>query len=162
MITSLKWYFHYSVIHTVQIGDNRGYGTLHWGYEWRLSQPNALNSGLGSIAGKCVALWCKISLQWRHGRDGVSNHQPHHCLLNRLFRRRSKKTSKAPRHWPVTGEFPAQRPVTRKMFPFDDVTGQSTTTIIKTKVGSQKRGYQLWFRIRLFNERSPIWPAHTI
>ena len=31
----------------------------------------------------------------RHnGRDSVSNHQPHHCLLNRLFRRRSKKTSK--------------------------------------------------------------------
>ena len=35
------------------------------------------------------------SLQWRHsGRDGVSNHQPHDCLLNRLFRGRSKKTSK--------------------------------------------------------------------
>ena len=34
-------------------------------------------------------------LQWRHnGRDSVSNHQPHACLLNRLFRRRSKKTSK--------------------------------------------------------------------
>ena len=34
------------------------------------------------------------TLQWRHnGRDGVSNHQPHDCLLNRLFRRRSKKTS---------------------------------------------------------------------
>ena len=34
-------------------------------------------------------------LQWRHnGQDGVSNHQPLHCLLNRLFRRRSKKTSK--------------------------------------------------------------------
>ena len=32
---------------------------------------------------------------WRHnGRDSVSNHQPHDCLLNRLFRRRSKKTSK--------------------------------------------------------------------
>ena len=31
------------------------------------------------------------TLQWRHnGRDGVSNHQPHECLLNRLFRRRSK------------------------------------------------------------------------
>ena len=26
--------------------------------------------------------------------DGVSNNQPHDCLLNRLFRRRSKKTSK--------------------------------------------------------------------
>ena len=36
-----------------------------------------------------------IPLQWRHsGRDCVSGHQPHYCLLNRLFRRRSKKTSK--------------------------------------------------------------------
>ena len=35
-----------------------------------------------------------ITLQWRHnGRDGVSNHQPRQCLLNRLFGRRSKKTS---------------------------------------------------------------------
>ena len=35
------------------------------------------------------------SLLWRHnGRDSVSNHQPHDCLLNRLFRRSSKKTSK--------------------------------------------------------------------
>ena len=54
-------------------------------------------------------------LRWRHnGYDGVSNHQPHHCLLNRLFGRRSKKTSK-PRvtglcagNSPETGEFPAQ------------------------------------------------------
>ena len=31
---------------------------------------------------------------WRHnGRGSVSNHQPHDCLLNRLFRRRSKNTS---------------------------------------------------------------------
>ena len=36
-----------------------------------------------------------IPLQWRHnGHDSVSNHQPHDCLLNRLSRRRSKKTSK--------------------------------------------------------------------
>ena len=35
------------------------------------------------------------TLQWRHnGRDCVSNNQPHDCLLNRLFRRRSKKTLK--------------------------------------------------------------------
>ena len=34
-------------------------------------------------------------LQWRHNdQDGVSNHQPRGCLLNRLSRRRSKKTSK--------------------------------------------------------------------
>ena len=42
------------------------------------------------------------SLQGRHNYcDGVSNH--HDCLLNRLFRRKPKKTSK--RHWPLWGEF---------------------------------------------------------
>ena len=56
------------------------------------------------------------SLQWRYnGRDGVSNHQLHDCLLNRLFGRRSKKTPKlrvtglCERNSPVTGEFPSQR-----------------------------------------------------
>ena len=35
------------------------------------------------------------TLQWRHNEhDGVSNHQPHNCLLNRLLRLRSKKTPK--------------------------------------------------------------------
>ena len=54
-------------------------------------------------------------LQWRHnGRGSVSNHQPHDYLLNRLFRRRSKKTSKlrvtglCVGNSLVTGEFPAQ------------------------------------------------------
>ena len=38
---------------------------------------------------------CTTAIQWRHnGRDCVSNHQPPDCLLSRLFRRRSKKTSK--------------------------------------------------------------------
>ena len=68
------------------------------------------------------------SLHWCHNdHDGVSSHQPHGCLLNRLFRRRSKKTSKLR----VTGlcegnspgpvNSPHKGPVTRKMFPFDDV-----------------------------------------
>ena len=44
------------------------------------------------------------SLHWRHDRrDCVSNHQPHDCLLNRLF------------------NSPHKGPVTRKIFPFDDV-----------------------------------------
>ena len=54
-------------------------------------------------------------LQWRHnGHDSVSNQQPHHCLLNRLSRRRSKKTSKlrvtdfCVGNSPVASEFPAQ------------------------------------------------------
>ena len=67
-------------------------------------------------------------LQWRHnGRDGVSTHQPHGCLLNRLFRCISKITSKLR----VTGlcegnslgpvKSPHKLPVTRKMVPFDDI-----------------------------------------
>ena len=54
-------------------------------------------------------------LRWRHNElDGVSDHQPHDCLLNRLFGRRSKKTSKlrviglCAWNSPGTGEFPAQ------------------------------------------------------
>ena len=44
---------------------------------------------------------CGGPLQWRHNeRHGVSNHQTHDCLLNRLSKRRSKKTSKLPRYWP--------------------------------------------------------------
>ena len=56
------------------------------------------------------------SLQWRHnGCDGVSYHQPHDCLLNCLFRRRSKKTPKSRAtglcegNSPGTDKFPAQR-----------------------------------------------------
>ena len=56
-----------------------------------------------------------IALRWRHNdHAGVSNHQPHGCLLNRLFRRTSKKTSKlrvtglCAGNSPGTGEFPAQ------------------------------------------------------
>ena len=55
-------------------------------------------------------------LQWRHNEhDSVSNHQPHDCLLNRLFGRRSKKTSKlrvtglCAGNSPGTGEFLAQK-----------------------------------------------------
>ena len=62
--------------------------------------------------GHCPRIYYYCSpLQWRHnGRDDVSNHQPHHCLLNRLFRRRSKKTLKlrVTDLCAVTDEFPAQ------------------------------------------------------
>ena len=57
----------------------------------------------------------RTSLRWRHnGLDSVSNHQPPGCLLNRLFRRKSKKTSKlrvtglCAGNSPGTGEFSAQ------------------------------------------------------
>ena len=52
------------------------------------------------------------TLWWRHnGRDSVSNHQPHDCLLNRLLKAQIKENIEVPRHWPLcpgTGEFAAQ------------------------------------------------------
>ena len=73
--------------------------------------PNAEYMGFASF----WAWLINLTLQWRHnGRDGVSNHPPHDCLLNRLFWRRSKKTSKlrvtglCAGNSPGTGEFPAQ------------------------------------------------------
>ena len=57
-----------------------------------------------------------FSLRWpHHEHDGVSYHLPHDCLLNHLFRRRSKKISKlritgiCVGNSPVTNELPAQK-----------------------------------------------------
>ena len=57
-----------------------------------------------------------LSLHRRHNeRYGVSNHQPHDCFLNCLFRRRSKKTPKlrftglCAGNSSVTGEVPAHK-----------------------------------------------------
>ena len=57
------------------------------------------------------------ALPWHHNEcDGISNRQPHDCLLNCLFRRRLKKTSMKlcvtglceGNSW-VIGQFPTQR-----------------------------------------------------
>ena len=74
---------------------------------------------------KCVPL---PILRWRHNdHDGESNHQPDGYLLNRLFRRRSKKTSKLRVTGLCVGKSPGpvnsphKVPVTRKIFPLNDV-----------------------------------------
>ena len=68
-----------------------------------------------------------LLLHWRHnGHSGVSNHQPHYCLLNRVFGCRSKKHQSSASLVFVWGihrgpvNSPHKGPVTRKMFPFDD------------------------------------------
>ena len=75
-----------------------------WSWPWFMKH-------IGSVLGGT-----SFSLQWRHNKlDGVSNHRLHDCLLNSLFRRRSKKTAKLrvtglyEGNSPVTGEFTAQR-----------------------------------------------------
>ena len=70
---------------------------------------------VGQVVNKMKKDNFDFSLLWLHnGRDCVSNHQPRDWLLNRLFRRRSKKISKlrvtglCAGNSPGTGEFPAQ------------------------------------------------------
>ena len=64
------------------------------------------------------------SSRWRHNEhDSVSNHQPQYCLFNRIFRRRSKKTSKlrvtgiCAGNSARTGGFPAQMASKAENFP---------------------------------------------
>ena len=82
--------------------------------------PNSIITAPADVLAPKGALWEVFvslfkTLQWRHnGHDSVSNHQSYDCLLNRLFRRRWKKTSKlrvtglCAGNSPGTGEFPAQ------------------------------------------------------
>ena len=81
-----------------------------------------------------VYVFGKRRMQWR--RENIEQMLTHkrnrtaciHCLLNRLFRRRSKKTSKllvtslCEGNPPVTSGSPHKGPVTRKMSLFDDTT----------------------------------------
>ena len=94
-----------------------------------------IHSNLSNIC--CyLYLFTWYTLQWRHnGHYGVSNHQPHDCLLNRLYsgadqRKHQSSASLAfargIHRWPVNS--PHKGPVPRKMFPFDDVIIKYTNT----------------------------------
>ena len=82
----------------------------------------------GNTEKKKKSLETLCTLQWRHNeRNGVSNYWCLDCLPSRLFRRRSQKTPKlcatglCEGNPPVTGGFPSQRSISRKMLSFDDV-----------------------------------------
>ena len=93
-----------------------------WKYRLRngdhfLSVSTCFKRVIGNSSTSRLSIFRKrlLSLRWRHNDHAdVSNHQPHGCLLNRLFRRKSKKTSKlrvtghCAGNSPGTGEFPAQ------------------------------------------------------
>ena len=69
------------------------------------------------------------SLQWRQNEhNGVSNHQPRDCLYSTVYSGADQRKLQSSaslafvrgiHRWPVNS--PHKRPVTRKMFPFDDV-----------------------------------------
>ena len=100
-----------------------------------LSWPQCVNQRAETLRYLLWNHWGEFSLQWRHNeRDGISNHQSHDCLLNRLFRRRSEKTIKlcftglCAGNSPETGEFPIQRASNAENVPFDDVIVQLNKT----------------------------------
>ena len=107
-----------------------------------------------------------FALQWRHNdHDVVSNQQPHGCLLNRLFRRRSKKTSKLR----VTGlcvgnspgpvNSPHKGPVTRKRFPFDDVIMACFRALADMRYWCRKEHTKFARSLQLLSGTLP-WPLH--
>ena len=71
-----------------------------------------------------------------NGCHSISNHQPHDCFLKRLFRHRSRKHHRFASLAFVWGihrrpvNSPHKLPVTRKMFPFDDVIMYLVRTLI--------------------------------
>ena len=87
---------------------------LMWLWKWAVNIfSKIITAGymLGRVTGFCAG-----TLHWHQNEcDGVSNHQRLDCLLNCLFRRRSKKKSKlritglCEGNSPVTSEFPSQR-----------------------------------------------------
>ena len=90
-----------------------------WSFNWSNENMCFKGNVYKPVLSKCLDLRMRelfVALQWRHNeRDGVSNHRRQVCFLNRLLRRRSKKTSKlrvtglCEGNSQVTGEFPTQR-----------------------------------------------------
>ena len=81
---------------------------------------------------------------WRHNEhDCVSNHQPCDCLLQRLFRCRSKKTSElrvtglCAGTSPVIGEFPAQ-------------------------LASDAEDVSIWWRHNVISAQWHVWSSYTL
>ena len=106
-----------------------------------------------------------LSLQWCYNEcDGVSNHRRLDCLLNRLLRRRSKKTLKLRVTDPceanslVTGEFPSQRASNAEMVPFDDVIMYKNDTIPVCVILTKQQLY--WLLSRLCMDSTSFLERH--
>ena len=119
-IRGLKKYTIYVIIVvTLCVTHRHIFATMYSLYIIFIPGRVAIVSYLNDIvwSSECNKSWTanKTSLRWRiNGHNGVSNHQPHDCLLNSLFGRRSKKTSKfrvtglCAGNSPGTGEVSAQ------------------------------------------------------
>ena len=110
-------------------------------HQWRLTENSVLFK----------SLQVSHTLQWHYnGCDGISHHQPHHCLPNRLYwgagqRKHQSSTSLAfvqgIHRWPVNSLH--KWPVRRIMFTFDDVIMQAQAWSIY-RVGAHMKWIQHW------------------
>ena len=73
-----------------------------------------------------------FSLLWRHnGRDGVSNHRP---VYSTVYSNAHQRYMKAPRHWPLWGEFTGDR-------------------WIRTQMASNAENVSIWWRHHVLSIR---------
>ena len=117
--------YYLSVLKSILInGDFQTWLLANWQCNRLLIKCHVRKALINNMNYNTISLKMPPSVSWEthnsytracyNGRDGVSNHQPHDCLLNRLFRRRSKKTPKlrvigiCAGNSPGTGEFRAQ------------------------------------------------------
>ena len=109
----------------------RGYPSLTYVRDelakWFLNVKNIKSLKLYSPARHLSCQFSEFALQWRHTvRDGVSNLQPHGCLLTVYSGADQRKHQSSAslvfvrriHRWPMN--FPQKGLVTRKMLPFDD------------------------------------------
>ena len=115
-----------------------GWNYLRWNYSYipKLQQCCRPGWEMEKNFHLILGVWtysCWVwTLRWRHnGHDSVSNHQSRDCFLSRYLdagqRKQQSSVSLAFVRWihrrPVNS--PHKWPVTRKMFPFDDVIMKS-------------------------------------
>ena len=130
LLGSLSRYPSFLTSHSNTISTQASRSWKPWVYDLQIKLTSWYMGWSAMQLGQESQWWRHLgyTLQWRYNeRGGVSYHQPHDCLLNRLFRRISKKTSKlcitglCGGNSPVTSEFPAQRASDAEKFPFNDV-----------------------------------------
>ena len=93
------------------------------------------------------------SLQSRHNVcDGVSNHQPHDCILNCLYKAHIKENIKAPHHWPLWGEFTGDRWIPR-------TKGQWREKSLHLMTSSWFKGMRFYMN-NIFQRQRQFMPAY--
>ena len=114
-----------------------------WGTPGHLILRFIILSYVDNIANTC---------RWRHNeRDSVSNRRRLGCLINHLFRRRSKKTSKlrvtglCEGYPPVTGGFPSQRASNTKSVSIWWCHHVSTLWCLPSSFNHTKKSHVCWW-----------------